>query len=96
MSNNYDELTLDAEELRAIADIIEGYCRRQSDVMNDYKSNIDSLSNEWKDVQTLGALITEINMLKNQVTKIMDDIQAVYPQYFRKKAALIDIRPDEI
>ena len=93
MSNNYDELKLDPNEIRAVADIIEGYCRRQSEVMNEYKSNIDALSNEWKDEQTLGSLIAEINMLKNQVTKIMDEIQARYPAYFRQKAIDIENRP---
>ena len=93
MSTNYDELKLYPDELRAIADIIEGYCRRQSEVMNEYKSNIDALSNEWKDEQTLGSLIAEINMLKNQVTKIMDEIQTHYPAYFRQKAIIIETRP---
>lgn len=89
MGANYEKLTLDDQELLAVATIIESYCRSQKEVMDEYKRHMDSLSNEWKDEKTLGTLLLEIDALRNKVTKIMEEVSATYPAKFREKAKFI-------
>ncbi len=88
-----DNLELDPAVLETTATVIEGYCNRQKSIMDDYLSSITSLSSEWQDDETLGPLIEEIRRMKTSVINVMDEIMAIYPNYFRNKAAQIGSRP---
>lgn len=89
-----DNLQIDPDVLIATAGIIEGYCARQQEIMNEYLSNVSSLASEWTDEKTLGTLLEEIRVLKSNVTTLMDDIKTTYPAYFRAKAEAINSRPE--
>ena len=59
--------------------------------MNLQKMN--SLSYEWSDDQTMGTVLQEVQMLANNIERIMDIICFKYPQVFRAKAAEQKARP---
>lgn len=88
-----DNLSLDPEVLLSLATIVENYCQHQQEIMNDYVSNVSSLSSEWTDEKTLGTLLEEIRLLKSNVSKVMEEIRTTYPQYFRDRAEMIRNRP---
>ena len=88
-----DNMTLDANELRAVADEISGYCARQREILNVYYAQMMALEDSWKDDKTFGAVIEEIRLLRSSVTSIIDTVNNTYPKYFRKKADDIDNRP---
>lgn len=88
-----DILELDPSVLDTTAVIIEGYCAKQTSIMDDYLSNTNSLSSDWTDDQTLGPLLEEIKRMRNSVVSIMEEIRRTYPQYFREKAEHIRQRP---
>ena len=81
-----DNLTLDAESLFAIADVIDGYCAKQRETINVYYAQIMALESEWRDDETFGAIAEEIRTLKNQVLSVLEEIYSTYPKYFRNKA----------
>lgn len=86
-------LKLDPNVLEQTADIIELYCLKQMEIMDSYLKNISYLTNEWEDDETLGKIIEEIRILKSQVGTVMDEINEVYPKYFKEKAEFIRRRP---
>ena len=88
-----DILNFDPEVLEGTATIIEGYCVRQKNIMDDYLRQVAALSSEWTDDQTLGTLLEEIVRMKLKVTTLMDEIRTTYPQYFKGKATQIRNRP---
>ncbi len=88
-----DDLSLDPDVLETTASIIEGYCSRQTDIMDSYLSDTTSLSSEWSDDQTLGKLLEEIKILRGNVVNVMNEIRGAYPSFFRKKAEQIRSRP---
>ncbi len=88
-----DNLTLDADSLFTIADVIEGYCAKQSETINVYYAQIMALEPEWRDDETFGEVAEEIRTLKNKVLSILKEIHSTYPQYFRSKAQQILERP---
>lgn len=88
-----DNLTLDAEALFAIADVIDSYCAKQRETINVYYAQIMALEYEWRDDETFGAITEEIKILKSQVLVILDEIYSIYPKYFRNKAQQILERP---
>ena len=88
-----DNLTLDAESLFAIADVIDGYCAKQRETINVYYAQIMALESEWRDDETFGGIAEEIRTLKNKAVAILDEIYNTYPKYFRKKAQHILERP---
>ncbi len=88
-----DILDLDPAVLRMVATAIEGYCGRQTEVMNEFFSNVSAAGSEWTDDQTFGALLEQVRLLKENVVNIMDEIRATYPQYFNDKAEFIENRP---
>ena len=88
-----DILDLDPEVLDTTADIVEGYCNRQTAIMDEYLSNTSSLASEWTDDQTFGSLLEEVKSLKDSVVTLMDEIRGTYPQYFRERADFIRRRP---
>lgn len=88
-----DNLILDADSLFAIADVIGGYCAKQRETLNVYYAQIMALESEWRDDETFGAIAEEINKLKTHAIFALDEINEVYPKYFREKARLILSRP---
>ena len=88
-----DILELDPEVLDTTADIIEGYCDKQSSVMDQYVSNIMSLNSEWSDDTTFGSLLEEVKALQSGINELMGEIRKAYPGYFRSKAEYIRSRP---
>lgn len=88
-----DNMTLDANELRTVADEISGYCARQREILNVYYAQMMALEDSWKDDKTFGTVIEEIRLLRSSVTSIIDTVNNTYPKYFRKKADNIDNRP---
>ncbi len=88
-----DNLKLDAEELRVIADEISGYCSNQREILNVYYAQMMALEDSWKDDKTFGSVIEEIRLLKSNAIAIIEAINNTYPKYFRKKADEIDNRP---
>ena len=88
-----DVFDLDPAVLEATASIVDGYCKRQCDIMDDYMSYISSLSSEWDDDVTMGKLLEEIRQMRHSVERVMDEIRTTYPGYFRKKAEQIRNRP---
>lgn len=88
-----DDLVLDAESLFNIADIIDGYCAKQREVVNVYHAQIMAIESEWKDDETFGAMVQELNALKTQVIAILDEVYEIYPKYFRIRAQQILERP---
>lgn len=81
-----DDLILDAESLFNIADIIDGYCARQREVVNVYHAQILALESEWQDDETFGSLVGELNLLRAQALNLIDEIYETYPKYFRQRA----------
>ena len=88
-----DILGIDPDVLDSVAQIIEGYCKKQSEIIDGYLKNVLAQSSEWNDSETMGKLINEIQMLNLKVNNIMDEINASYPKYFREKAEQIRSRP---
>lgn len=88
-----DQMYLDSEVLRSIADIIDKYCRLQNSTVNDYLTKIYALSNEWQDDQTFSQLVDEIKSLANQCNHYFYEINTTYPPHFRRLADTIDARP---
>lgn len=88
-----DNLTLDAESLLAIADIIEGYCVAQCEIVSIYYTQIMTLESDWRDDETFGRIAEEINTIKNNIIEASEAIRSTYPEYFRKKAEYILERP---
>lgn len=86
--NQFDELVLDDKALEEIANFIILYCNNQQVIINDYLQKMNSLSNEWRDDETMGKVLQEVRVLTNNVERIMDLIRFKYPQYFREKAEL--------
>ena len=88
-----DNLRLDPDVLRSVADVISVYTKKQRQTMRTYLSQITSLIPDWNDDKTLGALIKEINLLMRDVNDKMDAIESTYPTYFRMRADQISSRP---
>ena len=88
-----DNLEIDPEVLDAVASIVEGYCKKQREVIETYFRNVNAQSSEWTDDETMGKLIQEIQLLNTTVNSIMDEISSSYPKYFRDKAEQIRSRP---
>lgn len=88
-----DILDLDPEVLDTTAGLVEGYCNRQTAIMDEYLSNTSALASEWSDDQTFGSLLEEVKRLKDSVVTLMDEIRGTYPQYFRDRAEFIRRRP---
>lgn len=88
-----DDLILDADSLFNIADIIYGYCAKQREVVNVYHAQIMALESEWRDDETFGTMVQELNSLKTQAIAILDEVYEIYPKYFRKRAQQILERP---
>ena len=86
-------LDLDPDVLDTTATIVEGYCRKQQEIMESYLRNTASLSYEWTDDKTLGTLLEEIKALRNRVAEVMNTICQIYPPYFKEKAEEIRRRP---
>ena len=87
--SQFDELVLDDKILEDIANFIVIYCNNQHGIIEDYLQKMNSLSNEWRDDETMGKVLLEVRTLTNSVERIMDTIRFKYPQYFRQKAELI-------
>ena len=87
--SQFDELVLDDKILDDIANFIVLYCNTQYGIIEDYLQKMNSLSNEWRDDETMGKVLQEVRMLTNSVERIMDTIRLKYPQYFRERAELI-------
>ena len=88
-----DDLVLDAESLLNIADIIDGYCAKQREVVNVYHAQIMALESEWRDDETFGTMVEELNALRTQALEILDEVYETYPKYFRDRAQQIMERP---
>lgn len=88
-----DTLILNEESLFIIADTIANYCVKQKELIETYYSKIISLESEWDDDETFGSLMEEINILKNKAYRCLDEINNIYPRYFRAKAQHILNRP---
>lgn len=88
-----ENLTLDAESLFSIADVIDGYCAKQRETINVYYAQIMALESDWRDDETFGGIAEEIRILKNKAITTIDEIYNTYPKYFRKKAQQILERP---
>lgn len=88
-----DDLVLDAESLFNIADIIDGYCTKQREVVNVYHAQIMALESEWRDDETFGTMVQELNGLRTQALAIIDEVYETYPKYFRARAQQILERP---
>ena len=86
--NQFDELVLDDKALEEIANFIVLYCNNQQVIINDYLQKMNSLSNEWRDDETMGKVLQEVRVLANNVERIMDLIRFKYPRYFRERAEL--------
>ena len=89
-----DALNLNPDVLEATAKAIEIYTKNQSEIMADYLSRAGALRSEWNDDKTMGRLMEEIQLLKNNVETLMNEIYATYPPIFRKQAEKIRIRPE--
>lgn len=90
-----EKLTLDADELDSVAEIIDRYIKGQKEIINQYLSNIASLSAVWKDDQTFAPLYNEIVKLKRMVDSKMEEVND-YSIKFRIKADIIRIRPQYV
>lgn len=88
-----DNFVLDADLLFQIADVIDGYCEKQREVINVYYAQIMALESEWRDDETFGSLVEELNSLKIQALALVEEIYEIYPKYFRKRAQQILERP---
>lgn len=88
-----DELVLDDATLLVIADVINGYCAKQRDIVNNYYAKIITLDSDWQDDDTFSSLVGEIALLKSQAIETVDLINDVYPKYFRARAQHISDRP---
>ncbi len=88
-----DDLVLDANTLFSIADIIDGYCARQREVVNVYYAQIMALESEWRDDETFETLVEELDVLRAQAIAIIDEVYETYPKYFRQRAQHILERP---
>ena len=90
--NQFEDMTLDDKALDDIANFIVGYCGLQKGIMDDYMKKMNSLSQEWRDDETMGKVLQEIHTLTNSVDRIMEIIRFKYPQYFKKQAEMIRMR----
>jgi hypothetical protein len=88
-----DVFDFDPVVLETTASIVDGYCKKQCEIMDDYMSYMSSLSSEWDDDVTMGKLLEEIRQLQNSVEGVMDEIRSTYPAFFREKAEQIRNRP---
>ena len=88
-----DIFDLDPTVLETTASIIEVYCVKQKEIMDDYLSNTTSLTSDWDDDKTMGMMLEEIRQMRNSVESLMDEIRATYPPFFKKKAEQIRQRP---
>ena len=93
MSNQFDDMKLDDHALEDIANFIIIYCSRQRQIIHDYMQKMNSLTQEWDDDVTMGSMLREVQMLTNNIERIMDIICFKYPQYFKAKAAELRARP---
>lgn len=90
--NQFEDMTLDDKALDDIANFIVAYCANQKSIMDDYMKKMNSLSQEWRDDETMGKVLQEIHTLTNSVDRIMEIIRFKYPQYFKKQAEMIRMR----
>ena len=88
-----DDLVLDAESLFNIADVIDGYCAKQREVVNVYYAQIMALESEWRDDETFGSMVEELTSLRNKAIAAIEEVYEVYPKYFRNRAQQILDRP---
>ncbi len=51
------------------------------------------LESEWRDDETFGSIVEELNSLKTQALDLIEEIYETYPKYFRKRAQQILERP---
>ena len=90
--NQFEDMTLDDKALDDIANFIIAYCGLQKGIMDDYMQKMNALSYEWRDDETMGKVLQEIQTLTKSVDKIMETIRFKYPQYFKKQAEMIRMR----
>ena len=88
-----DDLVLDAETLYKLADVIRGYCERQQEILDAYYARIMTLASEWRDDETFGTIAEEIRTLRARAVSVLEEINQIYPAYFREKAEWILRRP---
>lgn len=88
-----DNLILDPEALNSAASIIEGYCAKQREVINEYYNNIMTLRSEWVDDETFGDMVRELDLLRSAALDSIDGIYRTYPDTFRRLANMIRSRP---
>lgn len=88
-----DELILDPDALSNIADILDGYCAKQREIVNVFYAQIMALESEWRDDETFGSLVEELDSLRAQAISILDEVYETYPKYFRQRAQQILERP---
>lgn len=85
---NDETLIFDPQVLEDAADMIQAYCRRQSETVAAYLSRISALSAAWDDV-TFDRMLQVVRGLQAKTEQIMAEISSVYPQHFRDRAAMI-------
>ena len=90
--SNESNIILDAETLRATADIISAYTLNQREVMLNYLKNIMELSNEWKDDETFSELFSAATDIHSKLVATMERVNES-AKYFRAKAEQIESRP---
>lgn len=94
--SQFDDMTLDDAALEEVANMIVFYCNSQRGIIRDYLQKMNSLSSEWRDDETMGKVLNEVQVLAKSVERIMDTVQFKYPQYFRERAAQIRARPKDL
>lgn len=87
-----ESFVLDSETLRAVANTIDNYARRQKEIMNNFLRNVSNLGGEWQDDETFYSLIKEIMNLRADIHCKMDCASA-YAIIFRDSAEAIERRP---
>ncbi len=88
-----DIMTLNPEVLIGSAKIINAYCIKQEEILDDYISRINNFRGMWDDDKTMGSLCESIAVSNSQIKKLLDEINSVFPAYFQRKAEEIKNRP---
>ena len=87
-----DNMTLDPEVLKSVANTITIYTQRQKEIMNNFLRNVSNLGSEWQDDETFYSLIQEIMKLKSDFHAKMESVN-VYATIFKNRAEEIERRP---
>lgn len=86
------DIILNADALRAVADILPQYAARQTEIIDCYRSKIEAIGSEWQDDQTFLEMYHTVCTMQQTLADAMEKVIAA-SKYFSQKADALDARP---